>query len=76
MAEQEPLYGGNDERRMPNVSAHCPIPDDPGGNGSWAITYVSGNPTQIDFTLNTITYRRTLTFTGDDLTAVSVWSQV
>lgn len=46
------------------------------GNPSFALTYTSGDLTQIDMTIGTVTYRKTLTYTSGDLTAISVWSVV
>jgi hypothetical protein len=32
--------------------------------------------TQIDKVINGVTYRKTLTYTGDNLTGVSIWTQI
>jgi len=46
------------------------------GNASYVLTHTDGKLTQIDMTIGEITYRQTLSYTGDDLTGVSAWSEV
>lgn len=46
------------------------------GNGSLALSYTDGNLTQLDKTVGAVTYRKTFTWTGGNLTAVSTWSEV
>lgn len=46
-------------------------------NASLVLTYdASGNLTQIDKTIGSTTYRKTFTWTGSNLTDISVWSQL
>lgn len=46
------------------------------GNPSYEITYTSGLPTQIDMTIGSTIYRKTLTWTDGNCTAITVWSEV
>jgi len=45
-------------------------------NPSYEMTYSNGKITQIDMTIDTTVYRKTLTWDGDDLTQISEWSVV
>jgi hypothetical protein len=45
------------------------------GNASYVLSYDgSGNITQIEKTIGGTTYTKTFTYTGDNLTGISVWS--
>jgi hypothetical protein len=45
-----------------------------GGNGSCVLTYNGSDQLiQIDKTIGEFVYRKTLTWTGDNLTAISAW---
>jgi hypothetical protein len=60
---------------MPRVVDVGPIPEDPGANYSYALT--RGGPSSkvdtITATLEGVSWLCTLTYTGDDLTAISAW---
>lgn len=45
----------------------------PSTNASYVIGYTGNNPTTIDMTVGGVTYRTTLTYTGNNVTAVSAW---
>lgn len=47
-----------------------------GHNASAVYTYTSGNLTKITKTIGTTSYEKTFTYTGDDLTGSSAWSEV
>lgn len=51
-----------------------PYPVDAEQNPSFAYSYTSGQLTQIDMTVLTRTWRKTFTFTGEDLTAETDWA--
>lgn len=52
------------------------IPTNKNFNPEIQITWVNGEPTQIDKVWFGVTYRRTLTFTNGELTNVSPWMEV
>lgn len=45
-------------------------------NGALVLTWVLGKPTVIEKTVGEFTYRKTLTWSGADLIAVSEWVKV
>lgn len=57
-------------RKIGQEPLHDPIE---GPNPSMAIAWVGDKINYIDKTIGGITWRRTYTWTGDNLTAVSVW---
>lgn len=71
-----PTYNINDARRLPRRVMLCPEPTDEPNNASYALTYTGSNLTQIDKTIDGVTYRRTLVYTGSTLDSVSAWSEV
>lgn len=47
-----------------------------GENASWEYAWTGDLLTTIDKTVGLFTWRRTLTWTGDNLTAISEWEQI
>ena len=50
-----------------------PPTDDSKTNPSFVLGYTGDNLTQIDMTIDGITYRKALSYTGDNLTGVTAW---
>ena len=72
MADQ-PKYTRVDQRNLERVVAMPLVPDDLSWNPSYVLAYTGSQLDTIDVTMNSITYRQTLTWTSGNLTAVSVW---
>ena len=58
------------------INDETPPTDSSKNNPSYALSYTSDELTQIDITISGTTYRRTLTWTDNNLTAMSDWSEV
>lgn len=50
-----------------------PLPDDPGANASYVLSYTGDVLDYVEVTRHGLTWRKTLTWTGSNLTAVSAW---
>lgn len=50
-----------------------PAPQDAQENPSFALSYTGSDLTQIDMTVDGVTWRKTLTYVSGDVTAISVW---
>ena len=59
------------------VSIQEEVPtDSTKNNPSYELDYTSDELTQLDMTVGTTVYRRTLTWTSNNLTAMTEWSEV
>jgi hypothetical protein len=65
----------NDERRIQRRVHVCPVPTNVLTNASYELTYTAGSLTQLDMTVDGVTYRRTFDFTASPAT-ISTWSVV
>lgn len=72
----QPVVNEPDKRLLQRRVCVCPIPIDATGNASYDLTFTGSNLTQIDMTLNGVTYRRSLTYSSGMLDTVSTWSEV
>ena len=69
------LYNPGDTQGHLRVADVGPIPDDPSSNYSYVLTR-AGPDSKVDTitaTKDGVSWRLTLTYTGDDLTAISAW---
>lgn len=68
-------YNPADTQGMQRVADVGPLPDDPASNYSYTLTRggPSGKVDTITATKDGVSWLLTLTYTGDDLTAVSAW---
>lgn len=68
--------GGGNSSAVPYPSINEEPPNtDRKNNPNFALSYTGDNLTQVDMVIDSVTYRKTLTYTGSQLTAVSKWVQ-
>jgi hypothetical protein len=72
MADQ-PIANPTDQRALPRRVGYCPVPDDVVSNASYVLSWTGSELDTIDKVMNGITYRRTLTWVGGVVTAISTW---
>jgi len=71
------VYVGAHRLWVDALTHEVPPTDPSANNPSFVLTYdVSDNLTQIDMTIGATTYRKTLGYTGQNLTSVSTWVTV
>lgn len=63
----------NEARRLVRRVSVSPLPADAAENASFTLSYTASVLDYIEKTIDGVTYRKTLTWTGSDLTAVSAW---
>lgn len=63
----------NDTQGVNRTADVGPIPIDPSSNYSIVLGYTGSNLTTVTKTKDGISYRKTLTYTGSVVTAVSTW---
>lgn len=69
------IQNPSDTQGATRVAEVGPIPTDPCSNASYALGYsTDGNLTTVEVTRHGVTWTRTLTWTGTQLTAVGTWS--
>lgn len=71
-AKDDTLTNGSQQTKIKEVAPT----DTTKTNPSFILTYTGDDLTQIDKIIGGITYRKTLTWAGGKITAVSAWSQV
>ena len=58
---------------MPRTADQGAIPDDPCSNYTYVLGYTGSQLTQVDKSKDGLTWRKILTWTGSNLTAVGPW---
>lgn len=70
-------FNRNDNRNVPRSTCYCPVPTDAVSNASYTLTYTGGKLTGILKTdSDGNSFARSLNYTGDNLTGVTVWVEL
>jgi len=71
------VYVGAHRLWVDALTHEVPPIDPSANNPSFVLTYdVNDNLVQIDMTIEAVVYRKTLTYTGENLTGVTAWVTV
>lgn len=67
--------GTRDLHGVQRVADIGPLPDDPGSNKPYTLSWTGTQLDYVETTQHGVTWRKTLTWAGGVLTGVSVWVQ-
>lgn len=64
----------SDTRTLERIVDVGPLPTDDGSNASYSFTFTGDNLTTVTKTLKSTVFTRTLTYSGSQISTISVWS--